>query len=211
MAKRRKLKRRPWNKGIEVGKRDGFTPAQVRQIRRLLVNRGAPGLRDLALFSTAIDTMLHAQDLLALAVCDVQQRNGSIRSVIEVARAKRRPPVRCALSKMTANVLEKWISATGKKPTNYLFPSRRTANGDPMTSRQLNRLVKLWTVEAGLDPADYSVESLRRAKALHILRGTGDLQAVRALLGHARIESTARYLGLNTKSDPIELCQAFDI
>jgi hypothetical protein len=49
---------------------------------------------------------------------------------------------------------------------------------------------------------DYSVESLRRTKALHILKGTGDLQTVRALLGHARIESTARYLGLKTKGRP---------
>ena len=61
----------------------------------------------------------------------------------------------------------------------------------PMGQRQLNRLLKLWVVEARLDPSDYSVESLRRTKALHILKGTGDLQTVRALLGHARIESTA--------------------
>ena len=80
-----------------------------------------------------------------------------------------------------------------------------------MGQRQLNRLLKLWVVEAGLDPSDYSVELLRRTKALHILKGTGDLQTVRALLGHARIESTARYLGLKTKADPIEVCRAFDI
>ena len=74
-----------------------------------------------------------------------------------------------------------------------------------MGARQLSRLLKVWVVEAGLDPSDYSVESLRRTKALHILKGTGDLQTVRALLGHARIESTARYLGLKTKADPIEV------
>ena len=72
-----------------------------------------------------------------------------------------------------------------------------------MSGRQLSRLLKLWVVEAGLDPTDYSVESLRRTKALHILKGTGDLQTVRALLGHVQIESTARYLGLKTKADPI--------
>src|SRR6202040_1419886 len=81
----------------------------------------------------------------------------------------------------------------------------------PMSGRQLSRLLKFWVVEAGLDPSDYSVESLRRTKALHILKSTGDLQTVRALLGHARIESTARYLGLKTKADPIEVCRAFDI
>src|ERR1700736_4420460 len=64
MAKKRAPKRRVWNKGLEVGKRDGFTPDQVKRIRALLADRGVPGLRDLALFSTAIDTMLHGQDLL---------------------------------------------------------------------------------------------------------------------------------------------------
>ena len=80
-----------------------------------------------------------------------------------------------------------------------------------MTTRQLNRLVKLWVIEAELDPDDYGVDSLRRTKALHILKGTGDLQTVRALLGHARIEGLARFLGLKTSSDPLEICRAFDI
>ena len=75
----------------------------------------------------------------------------------------------------------------------------------------MSRLLKFWGVEVGLDPGDYSVESLRRTKALHILKGTGDLQTVRALLGHVQIESTARYLGLKTKADPIAVCRAFDI
>jgi site-specific recombinase XerD len=208
MAKKRAPKRQAWNKGLEVGKRDGFTSNQVKRIRGLLADRGVPGLRDLALFSMAIDTMLHGQHLLPLVVGDVQRRDGSIRPVIEVTRARGMPPVRCALSNSSAKALEKWITASGKKRTDYLFPGR---GHHPMGPRQLNRLLKLWVVEAGLDPSDYSVESLRRTKALHILKGTGDLQTVRALLGHARIESTARYLGLKTNTDPIEVCRAFDI
>src|SRR5882762_11037892 len=102
MAKKRARKRQVWNKGLQVGKRDGFTPAQVKRIRALLADRGVPGLRDLALFSTAIDTMLRAQDLLPLVVGDVQSRNGSIRPLIEIARARGMPPARCALSKATA-------------------------------------------------------------------------------------------------------------
>ena len=58
----------------------------MKRIRGLLADRGVPGLRDLALFSTAIDTMLHGQDLLALVVGDVRRRDGSMRPVIEVAR-----------------------------------------------------------------------------------------------------------------------------
>ena len=211
MAKKRARKRQAWNKGLEVGKRDGFTPDQVKRIRRHLAERGAAGLRDLALFSTAIDTMLHGQDLLALVVGDVQRRDGSIRPVIEVARARGMPPVRCALSEASTKALQKWITASRKRRADYLFPGRRVEGAHPMGARQLSRLLKLWVVEAGLDSSDYGVESLRRTKALHILKGTGDLQTVRALLGHAQIESTARYLGLKTKADPIEVCRAFDI
>ena len=201
----------PGTKVLRLAKETASRPAQVKRIRGLLAARGVPGLRDLALFSTAIDTMLHGQDLLPLVVGDVQRRNGSMRPVIEVARARGMPPVRCALSNASTKALEKWITASGKKRTDYLFPGRGVEGRHPMGQRQLNRLLKLWVVEAGLDPSDYSVELLRRTKALHILKGTGDLQTVRALLGHARIESTARYLGLKTKADPIDVCRAFDI
>ena len=150
MAKKRARKRRAWNKGLEVGKRDGFTPDQVKRIRSRLADRGVPGLRDLALFSTAIDTMLHGQDLLALVVGDVRRRDGSMRPVIEVARARGMPPVRCALSNASTKALGKWITASGKKFTDYLFPGRGVEDPHPMGQRQLNRLLKLWVVEAGL-------------------------------------------------------------
>jgi hypothetical protein len=103
MAPKKKIavKRQAWNKGLQVGKRDGFTPAQVKRIRGVLKARGTAGIRDLALFSTAIDTMLQGHNLLTLVVADVQSRNGSIRPLIEVAQTKAMPPVRCALSKST--------------------------------------------------------------------------------------------------------------
>jgi integrase/recombinase XerD len=211
MAPRKKgiVKRQVWNKGLVIGKRDGFTPAQVKRIRGLLDDRGAAGIRDLALFTTAIDTMLHGHNLVRLAVSDVQSRNGSVRSITKAGQTRGAPPVRCALSRVAVRALEKWIAASGKKRSDYLFSGR---GGDsPMSTRRLSSLLKDWVVEAGLDPSLYSIESLRRTKALHILKGTGDLQAVRALLGHVQIESTARYLGLKTKVDPIEVSRAFDI
>jgi integrase len=70
---------------------------------------------------------------------------------------------------------------------------------------------EFWIAEAGLDPKNYGNESLRRTKALHILKGTGDLEMVRMLLGHAKIESTARFLRVPTTSDPIPVSRAFDI
>ena len=194
MTKKRAAKWRAWNKGIELGQKDAFTPDQVKRIRQVLGRRGGRGLRDLALFSVAIDTMLQGPELLNLTVKDVWRSDGEIRSVIEVARHRRKPPVRCALSKVSANALGKWIAVSGKKRADCIFPGRGTNSSRPMTVRQMSRLLKSWIAEAGLDPKKHGIESLRRTKAIHILQGTGDLEALRVLLGHAKIESTARYL-----------------
>src|SRR6266853_4118526 len=211
LKKKRAAKRRAWNKGLEIGQRDAFTPAQVKRIRQVLARRGGRGLRDLALFSVAIDTMLQGPELLNLTVKDVRRSGGEIRSVIEVARRRRKPPVRCALSKVSANALGKWIAVSGKKRGDYIFPGRGASSSRPMTARQMSRLLQSWVAEAGLDPKKYGIESLRRTKALHILNGTGDIETVRALLGHAKIESTARYLRIAKRSDPIAISRAFDI
>ena len=86
MASKKKVatKRQVWNKGLEVGKRDAFTPAQVKRICGLLADRGIPGLRDLALFSMAVDTMLHGQDLLRLVVGGRAARNVPV--VVEIGK-----------------------------------------------------------------------------------------------------------------------------
>ena len=211
MAKKRAAKWSAWNKGIELGQKDAFTPDQVKRIRQVLARRGGQGLRDLALFSVAIDTMLQGPELLNLTVKDVRRSDGEIRSVIEVARHRRKPSVRCALSKVSANALGKWIAVSGKKRADYVFPGRGANSSRRMSTRQMSRLLKSWIAEAGLDPKKYGIESLRRTKALHILQGTGDLETLRVLLGHAKIESTARYLRVTQKSDPIAISRAFDI
>jgi integrase len=202
---------RAWNKGLEIGQKDAFTPAQVKRIRRLLAQRGPRGLRDLALFSLAIDTMLQGPQLLTLTVKDVRLPNGTIRPIIKVAGTRRKPAVRCALSKTTAKALAAWIAASHKKRADYIFPGRGSRHPRPMTVRQMNRLLKLWVAEAGLDPNKYGNESLRRTKALHILNGTGDIETVRVLLGHTKIESTARYLRIARRTDPMQVSRAFDI
>jgi len=153
LRKKRVAKRRVWNKGLVIGQKGAFTPAQVKRIRQVLANRGVPGLRDLALFSVAIDTMLQGPELLSLTVKDVALTNGKIRPIIEVARTRRKPPVRCALSKTTAKTLEKWIAVSGKKRTDYIFPGRGAGRPRPMTIRQMSRLLKFWVAEAGLDHA----------------------------------------------------------
>jgi integrase len=212
MAKKRAAKRRAWNKGIELGQKDAFTSDQVKQIRKVLERRGDQGFRDLALFAVAIDTMLHGPELLNLTVKHVRRSDGTIRSVIEVARRGQKPAVRCALSEASANALGKWIAMSGKKRTDYIFSGRGDRSSRPMTVRQMSRLLRLWISKAGLDPKKYGIESLRRTKALHILNGTGDIEAVRVLLGHTKIESTARYLlRIAKRSDPIAMSRAFDL
>src|SRR6516165_1545642 len=212
MAKKRSAKWRAWNKGLVLGQKDAFTPDQVKRIRRMLARRGDDGLRDLALFSVAIDTMLQGPELLNLAVKDVLQSGGKVRTVIEVARRRRKPAVRCVLSKASANALRKWITMSGKKRTDYVFSGRRHRVSRPMIARQLSRLLTLWASEVGLDTKKYGIESLRRTKAFHIFNGTGDLEAVRVLLGHSKLESTARYLlRMPKRSDPIAISKAYNI
>src|SRR6476660_7413857 len=137
MAKKRAAKWRAWNKGIELGQKDAFTPDQATRIRQVLARRGGRGLRDLALFSVAIDTMLQGPELLNLAVKDVKRSDGRVRQVIEVTRFRGKPPLRCALSKASADALGKWITVSGKKRADYIFPGRRGRSSHPMTVRQM--------------------------------------------------------------------------
>src|SRR5437879_7929554 len=109
LKKKPAAKWRAWNKGLEIGQRDAFTPAQVKRVRHALARRGVPGLRDLALFSVAIDTMLQGPELLNLTVKDVKRSDGTVRQVIEVTRFRGKRPIRCALSKASADALGKWI------------------------------------------------------------------------------------------------------
>ena len=210
-SKTKRGKRRPWNKGVKVGQRDPFRPAKVARIRAMLAKRGDAGMRNLVLFSTAIDTMLHASDLLSLTVKDVRQRNGAMRDTLKVTSAGRDRVVGCTLSKATRNVLKRWISSSAKKPRDHLFTALTKGPSKPLTTRQLNRLVKAWAAGVGLDPVAYGTESLRRTRAMYILNKTGNLEVVRGLLGHSDIGSTARYLGDVKQPDPLAVSRAYEI
>src|SRR3546814_8124590 len=71
-----------------------------------------------------------------------------------------------------------------------------------MTTRQYTRLLDHWIAEIGLKPALFGTHSLRRTKATLIYRRTGNLRAVQLLLGHSKIESTVRYLGVEVDDAP---------
>ena len=166
MAKKkmRKGKRAPWNKGRATGQRDPFTPSEVNRIRKRLAKRGDAGLRDLALFSTAIDTMLRAPDLLSLTVKDVRKRNRMMRDTLHLTTAHGGRGIRCTLSEATMGVLEEWINRSAKKPGDYLFTGRTGEGSKAITSRQLSRLVKAWAEDIGRDASQHGLKSLRRTR-----------------------------------------------
>ncbi len=213
MAKKkmRKGKRAPWNKGRETGQRDPFSPSEVNRIRKRLAKRGDAGLRDLAMFSTAIDTMLRAPDLLGLTVKDVRKRNRTMRDTLHLKTAHRGQGIRCTLSKATMSVLEEWISQSAKKPSVYLFPGRAGGGSKAITARQLSRLVKAWVEDIGLDASLYGLESLRRTRSIYILNRTGNMEAVRVLLGLRDIGSTARYLIASKPLDALAISRTHEI
>ena len=202
MAKKKikRRKRTPWNKGVEVGQRAPFSASDVTRIRKLLLRRGDAGLKHRALFSTALDTMLRSPDLLGLTVKDVRKRNGEMRDTFVLApRGQRSVPVQCTLSKTTINILQKLIRETGKKPRDYLFTGRFGGGLSAISPRQLNRIIKSWVVDVGLDESAYGIESLRRTRAVAMYNRTRDMEAVRDLLGLKDIDAAEKYLSSYTR------------
>ncbi len=85
--------------------------------------------------------------------------------------------------------------------------------GEPrcgLTARQCVRLVNEWIASIGLDPLKYGTHSLRRTNATLIYRRNGSLRAVQLLLGHTKIESTVRYLGIEI-DDAVEIAEKIDV
>ena len=79
-----------------------------------------------------------------------------------------------------------------------------------MSTRQYARLVSSWLVAIGLDPSMFGTHSLRRTKASLIYRRTGNIRAVQLLLGHRKLESTVRYLGVEV-DDALAIAEQVDV
>ena len=118
-------------------------------------------------------------------------------------------PVRFEFTEQTRQAVDDYIKATGKKPGEFLFSGRGDHNRC-MTTRQYARLVSSWVATIGLDPHFFGTHSLRRTKATVIYRRTDNLRAVQLLLGHTKIESTARYLGIEV-DDALAIAEQVDI
>lgn len=197
---------RPWNKGQMIGQKRPLKPKDVWAIRvRLELNSN---LRDLALFDLAIDSKLRACDLVRLKIQDVYVGSRA-RERATIIQKKTGRPVQFEISFQTRGALEALIGSTYKNSAGYLFPSRFQAK-DHLSIRQYARLVHQWVEAAGLDTVVYGTHSMRRTKAAQIYRKTGNLRAVQLLLGHTKLESTVRYLGIEV-DDALSLLEQIEI
>ena len=195
----------PWNKGKLIGPKPPLRPSQVWAIRTRLQMQNRR--RDLALFNLAIDSKLRGCDVVAIRVEDVAPSGYALdRATIRQKKTGR--PVRFELTDQTRSALDDYLRLTGRKPGQVLFCGRDPSRG--LTTRQYARLVNDWVASIDLDPFQFGTHSLRRTKAVLIYRQTGNLRAVQLLLGHTKIESTVRYLGIEI-DDAIEIAVKVDI
>jgi len=164
--------------------------------------------RGIALFNLAIDSKLRGCDLIKLRVTDIAHE-GRILSRATVIQQKTRQPVRFELTQQTRDALKVWIEKAQLSQNDFLFPSRIRISPH-ISTRQYARIVKAWAALAGLDPTEYGTHSLRRTKVTLIYRRTKNLRAIQLLLGHTKLESTVRYLGIEV-DDALELSEQTEV
>lgn len=196
----------PWNKGKITGQKPPLKRNEIWAIRVRLQIRGR--LRDLALFNLAIDSKLRACDLVSLRVRDVTQASQVAHRAIIMQRKTKRP-VQFEITDQARSAVGGWIGCKGLETHDYLFPSRQNLSTH-ISTRQYAKLLKDWVADIGLDPKGYGTHSLRRAKATLIYRQTKNLRAVQLLLGHSKVESTVRYLGIEL-DDALEIAEQTEV
>jgi len=198
--------RTPWNKGKLIGAKPPLLPKHVWSIRTKLQVAGRT--RDLGMFNLAVDSKLRACDVVALKVDDVAPSGYAVDRA-NVRQKKTGLPVKFELTEQTRQAIDDYVRTAHKKPGEFLFTGRRGGE-QSMTTRQYARLVSGWIANIGLDPHMFGTHSLRRTKATLIYRRTGNLRAVQLLLGHTKIESTVRYLGIEV-DDALAIAERVDI
>ena len=198
--------REAWNKGKLVGQKAPLKPKDIWAIRIHLQN--AHEVRDLAMFNLAIDSKLRGCDLVSLRVRDVTHGNQVLSRAMVVQRKTQRP-VQFELTEPTRTAVAAWIAKAGLRAEDFLFPSR-LHDSPHVSTRQYARIVEHWVVAAGLDPSAYGTHSMRRTKATLIYKRTKNLRAVQLLLGHSKLESTVRYLGIEV-DDALEISEQIEI
>ena len=195
-----------WNKGRIVGQKRPLLPRHVWSIRVRLEMSG--NARDLALFNMAIDSKLRGCDLVALIVRDVFAA-GHVKERASMIQSKTGKPVRFEITDTTRQSLDHWILNPEMIGLEFLWPSRIHGSAH-LSTRQYARIVRGWVMSLGLEPSAYGTHSMRRTKVAQIYEKTGNLRAVQLLLGHTKMDSTVRYLGVDIE-DALSLSEAIDL
>jgi integrase len=196
----------PWNKGKIVGQKAPFKVKDIWALRVRLQMEGR--VRELALFNLGIDSKLRGCDLVALKVRDVSHGDQvATRAIVMQHKTKR--PVQFEITGVTREALQDWIKQAALKSDDFLFPSR-LHDSPHLGTRQYARILGHWVDELGLDRSEYGTHSMRRTKATLIYRRTKNLRAVQLLLGHSKLESTVRYLGIEV-DDALEISEQTEI
>ncbi|MDB5656774.1 MAG: integrase [Tardiphaga sp.] len=196
----------PWNKGLLVGQKKPLEPKHVWSIRVRLELAGSK--RDLALFNLAIDSKLRACDLVKLRLDDVCLGT-KVRNRATIVQKKTGRPVQFEITEQSRISVEACIPNLRSTGSRFLFPSRLHESLH-ISTRQYARLVHYWVQSIGLDANMYGTHSMRRTKAALIYRKTGNLRAVQILLGHTKLESTVRYLGIEV-DDALNMAEQIEL
>jgi len=159
-------------------------------------------------FDLAIDSKLRGCDVVKIKIGEIVS-GGQVRSRATVIQQKTGRPVRFEILEPARTSILAWLECRGGTLDDFVFPSR-IDHADHISTRQYARLVDEWVTGIGLRPEDYGTHSLRRTKASIIYKQTGNLRAVQILLGHTKIESTVRYLGVDVE-DALSLAEHTEV
>lgn len=159
------------------------------EVGRLL--DAAPGLKYKAALSVAYGAGLRAAEVVSLKIGDIDSK----RMVIRVEQGKGRKDRYVMLSPHLLALLRAWWKAA--RPQGWLFPGRDRVQ--PMTTRQLNRACHAAGQMAEINKR-VSLHTLRHSFATHLLEQNIDIRVIQVLLGHAKLDTTALYTRVATKT-----------
>lgn len=180
----------PWNFGKSVGQKKPLSEAQINHLKEFLTNQG--GIRELALFTTQLDTMLRSSDILKLKVSDIIDFDGNVRTEINIQQKKTRNPHVVDISDATAKILADYVK--GKAESDWLFSGYK----DKHLSYETHRTIwKGFCKILGIDLRDYGTHSGRRTRAVMVYKDTKDPKLIMNLLGQKDIKSVTDYLGMD--------------
>lgn len=196
----------PWNKGKIVGQKATLRLKDIWAIRiRLQLSKRT---RELAMFDLGLDRKLRACDLVKLRLRDISHGERIAARAI-VMQQKTSLPVQFEITQPTREAVTDWIREAQLAQEDCLFPSR-FHQSPHIGTRQHARVVDGWINEIGLDPSAYGTHSMRRTKASLIYRRTKNIRAVQLLLGHTKLESTVRSLGIEVE-DALQIAEQTEV